>query len=903
MLDAVRRTAAVALLLPLIAFAQTPPAPAPAPGTRLCPCPEGAPGPTQTPSTGTALTPGTGTASAPSAPVGSAPRAATPFIEPVLGANAITFGWKPSVAFPTANAFTPSLRVGLLRPPYFADLRLGFATAIAPFNGFSGVTSVSLDAEAGTCPYSRGENRICGEAGLGGGFLLGTASGSGGYLTPTASLTLGVGLKRFLTPGFAIGVEGGARTRLGFFPDGFTDISTGLYVAFSGTWLEPWGWTLTPQTREQQPAPPIASTPPPEEPHPTTPGNTPYGTSFRPCLTYVTDGWFSPTQDVWEDDPSFEDRPHKQLTRRPGTDVIYDAELPMVKAKDTLLFGVHHYRLGGQQVIVDSRDLVVLKGLTNCTASVPVKMKFTMQNAASSTTLYTSPTVAQVPLEGAPAPQYSPWEVKLPVREGLPPDQPFKFELATSHQLAAELIRETGAPTGLRMSVVTEVVSTQGPVVHFVPVMLSPPKDESAEGSLRSLTAGIVSDTALYTPDLFPLRPGGLPTEQKVIRNFIDKEIGSKWFEARRIDATVAALNDSLASSAFLDGAGRVVAVMSGPDFKSIFGEGAAGMTVDSSVTATPRDASGKRGQARTLSWKVMLIPSYESWDTVAHELVHTLPEGWADDEMVKECGRNYHNKEDLIANGERITQGGVPAARERKAGMVPVMGPSVSIAKIWIAQCTYAHLLQQLTGAPPDPPVLLVRAFLTKEGGKVKAELKPMYELMGSADVAPGKGGAYALILRDAKGAELGHYPLSPRWNDIETKTPRSIVSMVFRVPALPEPAVVELVGPGGVLDRKQLSAKPPTLQLLTPVQGERAKVENGRVRVTWRAEADQGRKLLYSILYSSDGGQHFMTQAFELETNTFDVTIDPKAKDHRVKVVATDGTRSSEAIIPLRP
>ena len=156
---------------------------------------------------------------------------------------------------------------------------------------------------------------------------------------------------------------------------------------------------------------------------------------------------------------------------------------------------------------------------------------------------------------------------------------------------------------------------------------------------------------------------------------------------------------------------------------------------------------------------------------------------------------------------------------------------------------------------------------------------------------------------MRDAKGAELGRYPLSPLWNDIETKRPRSIISLAFRVPALPQPAVVELVGPGGVLDRKQLSVSPPSLQILTPAQGERAKIENGRVRVTWKAQGEQDRTLLYSILYSSDGGEHFKTQAFELEAATFDATLNPKAKDHRVKVISTDGTRSSEAVIPLRP
>ncbi|HVG62702.1 MAG TPA: hypothetical protein VNA24_29320 [Hyalangium sp.] len=854
----------------------------------MCPCPEDAPGSAQTPAPG------------------AAPSVTTPFIEPVLGANAITLGWEPSFAFPSTSQFSPSVRIGVLRPNLFADLRLGFSTAIAPFNDFSGLTSLSLDAEVGTCPYSLGDNRVCGSAGLGGGLLLGNQSGLGdGYLIPTTSLTLGVGLKRYLDPDFAIGVEGGARTQLGFFPDGYTDVSTSLYLAFTGTWLEPWGWTLTTRTRENVQAPVAAAPPPEKEPH-LTPGGAPsYGTSYRACHVYVTDGWFSPTQAVWQDDPSFEDRPRKQLTRRTGSEVIYDAELWMVKDKPTLLFGVHHYRLDGQQVTVDSRDVIVLRGMSNCTVPVPVKMKFTLQNAAGSKPIYTSHTVAQVPLDGAPAPEYSPWEAKLSVRDGLPPDQPFTFDIATNHQIIAELIRETGAPTGLRMTVVTDPVPTQGPVVHFVPVFLSPPNQAIDDEGLVLLTEAIIRDSARFIPDLFPLKPGGLPTEQKVMRNFVDKDIGAKWIQFRRRDALVAALNDSLAASAFLDGAGRVVAVLPVGDYEAAFGTDSAALTVGTSVTAAPRPSQGGTRQARTLSWKVILTTSVAEWTTVGHELVHSLPEGWSSKGMEAECGRSYHNKKDPVANGERITRGGAPSERERKAGLLALMGPATGNPDdVWITQCTYAHLLQQLAGAPPDPPVLLVRAFLTKDGGKVKGELQPLYELMGYADVAAGKGGGpYAVILRDAKGAELGRYPLSPQWNDIETGEPRSIVSLVFRVPALPEPAVVELVGPGGVLDRKQMSARPPTLQILTPAEGERAKVENKRVRVTWKAEGEQGRPLLYSVLYSSDGGEHFQTQVFELESTAFDVTIDPSAKDHRVKVVVTDGTRSSEAVIPLRP
>jgi hypothetical protein len=526
-----------------------------------------------------------------------------------------------------------------------------------------------------------------------------------------------------------------------------------------------------------------------------------------------------------------------------------------------------------------------------------VKLKFTVRNAVDSRLIHLSEVLAQVPLSGAPAPGYTPWEVRLTAHDGLPPDRPFQFNVNLDHRLIAELVRENGGSTGLQMGVNVSAVTTQGPVVHFVPVLLSKTEEER-EDSLRTLAQYMADESAEYVPDVFPLVAGGLPTRVKVLRNFTDQDINSKWFEFRRIDALVANLNDTVAASTFLDGAGRSVVVLRPADFNALFaGQSVAGMSVASSVTPKSKDPERS---ARTLSWKVMIVPSTATWDTVGHELVHTLPEGWASSGMKAECGRSYHNLKDRIANGHRINEGGQPK-RQRMRGSYALMGPSLASKDVWITQCTYAHLLREMAGAPVDPPVLLVRALLSKEGAKVKGELRPMYELMGFSDVAAGKGGAWAVVLRDAKGAELGRYPLTPLWNDIETGAPRSVISMVLRVPALPGVAVVELQGPGGVLDSKRLDAEPPSLKILTPGEKEKLAPVEGRVRVTWEGRAVEGKPLLYSVLYSSDGGANFATQVFEIEGTAFDVEIDPKGKEHQVKVLATDGARSSEVIIPL--
>jgi hypothetical protein len=117
--------------------------------------------------------------------------------------------------------------------------------------------------------------------------------------------------------------------------------------------------------------------------------------------------------------------------------------------------------------------------------------------------------------------------------------------------------------------------------------------------------------------------------------------------------------------------------------------------------------------------------------------------------------------------------------------------------------------------------------------------------------------------------------------------------------VPALSGWPQVELVGPGGVLDRRQLNPEPPAIEITSPTDQARVTPTGGKVRVTWKATASQGATLLYSVLYSPNGGKDWLDQAFEQKDTALDVRLDPKGKDHWIKIVATDGTRSAEAIV----
>lgn len=800
------------------------------------------------------------------------------FVQPTLGANLFNFSLSPFPPYGAATSVLPGVRVGsyLNKLAVAGSAGLGVSGTIP-----GGQVSTSLSLGVDVMPYLKSieVTRFSLIAGAHGTLTLDLGRGGGAY--PGVGLNLGGGVTHFFSDKLGFGAEAGLRPLL-MFNGGRVEPSIGLYLSFTTSISIAKGKAPPPPPGESKVAivtPPPASAFDPAQVAP-------------PCSTWVTDGWMSPTQGVWQDDPTFEDKPRKQLTRRAGAgDPFYDAELGLVTGKPTLVFGVHHYRSSGSPVQVDSRDAIVLKGLTTCREPKPVKLELSVTEGwGLPRVLHDTGVIATIPLAGAMLPQPVPWEVTVPVRDGLPAAAPFTLAHAGPYTLTGELLEADGARTGLRVRVLGQSYDLQGPTISVVPVVLQNLGDKGAPEDLYlRMAEGLVKETAEYTPDLFPLAHGKLPVRLLGQRSFVDKEIPDTWLEFRRVDATVAALNESLAADAFLNNHGRVVVFLRKQDFEAVFGAGAAGMAVKSPVT--PRNSA-------SLSWKVMFVSNVEDWSTVAHEIVHTLPSGWAKEGMEAECGRAYHNLYDPVANGERITEGG-EVRRERKAGMIALMGPAVSTSKIWVTQCTWWHLLEQFIAGPADPPVVLVRAWLGKQGNKVKGQLRPSYTIMGSADLAPGKG-PWAIVVKDAAQKELGRFPIEPRFSDLERNVTRTVTSVAARLPLLPGMAELELVGPTGSLDKKVFSTEAPVVTIAPVAPLTKGQ---GTVRLSWTAKTQAGTSALSTVSYSTDHGKTWASQAFELGASELEVTLDPKATSHRVRVTVTDGSRSSYSELELAP
>lgn len=110
---------------------------------------------------------------------------------------------------------------------------------------------------------------------------------------------------------------------------------------------------------------------------------------------------------------------------------------------------------------------------------------------------------------------------------------------------------------------------------------------------------------------------------------------------------------------------------------------------------------------------------------------------------------------------------------------------------------------------------------------------------------------------------------------------------------------AQIDLLGPGGLLDSKRYSANAPTVTIRTPSEGGVAQAVDGKVRVEWEGFDADGDALLYSVFYSSNGGERWANQIFEDAATAAEVRVDEQGAAHAVKVVVTDGARSAEAVV----
>lgn len=621
------------------------------------------------------------------------------------------------------------------------------------------------------------------------------------------------------------------------------------------------------------------------------------------CNPAITDGWFEPTQGVWQDDPKFDDHPTKQITRisMPGAPPAYDAELDMIPYRDTLLFGVEHYEYGGERVRAGVHAVIEMSGTTDCSdPPVPVKMQFRfLEGDYGHRIIWTSDVVGRISLTGHHVAPVR-WRAVLANQSyGVPPASTGAFMIPKQgeYKIQDELLRLDGTATGLAMTVQGNAHVDYDLKIAYVPVLLTP-MDAAGRAHLDEQTESLGISAGHYIPDMYPLMRNGIEgwvydlvdlSGTNLMNPTRSKSAGGNAFplsmnRADRLNVELQRRFDLLARESNFQ---RMVLVLPPNDMK-IVSPGAAGEAV---------------------SRKFVYVMQGQNYLTVAHEIAHTLPAVrayepftylWSSLQMNAECDRpgDYHNLTVKVANGFRIDLYGRPGPRRERDGTISFMSYTSEPDDTWIDQCTYWNLSRALKNRA-DPAVLLVRGVAAERGAQVDATLWPMYDEIGVIDLAaraPFASEHWSFDYLNARGERLALYPFEPQWSD-EYGARRSMVAFAYQIPIMRDATMLELRGPNGLMRRTAISQHAPTLRITSPISG--GTTTNETVRVSWSARGEHS--LLTTVLYSPDGNAWY-PEVFEEPVSSADVKLSSRSRTHRIKVIVTDGSRSSESTVSFR-
>jgi hypothetical protein len=196
--------------------------------------------------------------------------------------------------------------------------------------------------------------------------------------------------------------------------------------------------------------------------------------------------------------------------------------------------------------------------------------------------------------------------------------------------------------------------------------------------------------------------------------------------------------------------------------------------------------------------------------------------------------------------------------------------------------------------GATPVPTFYIVGSVDMKGGGS----FSPIITQPG-LPITPSDVGQYAIQLLDPNGRALLVHRFNVEFQN-EEFVQQTTAPFNFLLPAVQGTMRIRLLGPSGsVLDEIAVTRNAPTVQVITPKQGDRW--ADKMARIQWEAGDADGDKLTFNVLFSGDGGKTWRHLADSLTGSFFDVSVPDLnlgATDNAfVRVIATDGVNTTTA------
>ncbi len=580
------------------------------------------------------------------------------------------------------------------------------------------------------------------------------------------------------------------------------------------------------------------------------------------CETKIAEGWLEASQGAYADDPIFLDK-QVELERLPAASPTYHSQLEMVKDRPTVLIGVHHYKWGTSLVPVHSRKSIVLRGTSNCSLQKDVKLAVTLTDQSGQREVVTTDVVGQVPIDGPALDRPLPWSISVDAFHGLPKDKTFSFKQTGDYNLSGELVQRTGEHTGLKVQVSGKVVAAGAWRLAVLPVSLG---DDTQKTQTSAAATALAEALRSHAGEWLPLDASVKSLDYTALATGADTPIGKAVAEltaagASPADALAAVVADRLGVTAANTDAHRLFVVFSPDDWKRV-SDASAGLAA---------------------STHVIFIRAGETLPTAIREMLFTVPQQlWSGDG----CGRKYYKSAQHWANGIRV-------AADRAQWDAPYGAAtefsSDSDKNGWVTQCGYINVLRH---APmPATGSFVVHGVLANGAGKPVLKLGPIFSAEVGPDM-PVADGNLQVELKNAQGKSLAKVTGNVSFESGDGAN-RKAVAFDLRVPEVEGTAEI-VVTAGGATDTRKLSGQAPSVKI-APLKNK-----GKMAHVTWTGTGEQGKTLTYTLLTTADGQTWNTILADSSETQADVATV--SSKTGKVRVVVSDGTRSSDAIAPLR-
>ena len=226
-----------------------------------------------------------------------------------------------------------------------------------------------------------------------------------------------------------------------------------------------------------------------------------------------------------------------------------------------------------------------------------------------------------------------------------------------------------------------------------------------------------------------------------------------------------------------------------------------------------------------------------------------------------------------------------------------------------WVSDFTYEGLLDFFRSGSGAADRLVRSGVVTDrllvvgtiDPSSMAVQLQPLFIVPNAPELKERIPGPYAIVLRDAGGAELARYPFTPEMvHEGPSGAPAGDreVDVLFineLVPFVEGTSRVEIEGPSGILHSVSAGPGAPTVHLVSPNGGET--LDQPTVTVAWTSEDPDGDLLTFSLQYSKDGGATWEIVAQYLVGDHVDLDAANigRTDQGKFRILVTDGVHTS--------